>query len=465
MASVTHGRGVGKREPIRDVTGLTGQWTAAEIEAACQACGYRWRERFWTPLQTIWVFLLQVLHVGSSCRDAVAMALAGDAATGVGKLPSTHPSAYVQARRRLPLAVLRDGVRTVGQRLHDQVSPMLRWCGRRVWVVDGSSGSMPDTPDLQAAFSQPTGQAAGCGFPVAKIVAMFCWASGAVMGVAIGPWWESELPLWRGLWHLLRPGDVLLGDRFYCTFADLVGLIRRGCDGVFRLHQRRPADFRFGKRLGRYDRLVTWKKPTWHARPRGMKRREWKRLPEQLSVRLIRIHADIPGFRSRVLTVATSLLDPTAYPRERIAALYRDRWMTELRLRDIKQTLGMDVLRGKSADIVRKEIYTHLLAYNLIRALMWQAAIEHGVHLHRLSFAGTVDRLNAVTPYLRLFHGDSRARTIYRWLLQSIASDPVPERPNRIEPRAVKRRPKEYPRMTKPRAVLRKQLQSQHVRA
>jgi hypothetical protein len=459
MATIAQWGGVLKRQISQGHDVLSEHWSRAELEAACRVEGHLWRDRFWTPLQTIWTFLLQVLHAGSSCREAVAIALSQVAAVG-GTAPSDDPSAYCQARQRLPLEILRRGVQTVGQRLQAQLGDLHRWLDRRVWLVDGSGCSMPDTPDLQAAFGQPDGQAPGCGFPVAKIVVMFCWATGAVLEATIGPWWMSELRLWRELWHLLTPGDVVVADRFYCTFADMVGLIRRGCDGLFRLHQRRPSDFRFGKRLGKDDRVVTWLRPKFHARPRGMGRREWKRLPEEMTVRLLRFVTDIPGFRTRTIFVGTSLLDPIAYPAERIAALYRDRWLVELRLRDIKTTLGMDVLRGKTPDVVRKEIHMHLLAYNLIRCLMWQAAAEHGRQLHQLSFAGTVDRLNALGPYLWLYQGTDKAQTLYHLLLQWIARDTLPYRPNRIEPRAAKRRPKQYCLLNKPRHQMRKALLS-----
>ncbi|GAF96903.1 unnamed protein product, partial [marine sediment metagenome] len=292
------------------------------------------------------------------------------------------------------------------------------------------------------AFSQPDGQASGCGFPVAKVVALLCWASGAVVEVAIGPVWMSELRLWRELWPVLSPGEIVVGDRFYCSFYDIVGVMRRGCDVVFRLHQKRPEDFRRGRRLGRKDRLMTWQRPTWSARPRGMNRRQWKALPPTLSIRLIRFPVAIRGFRCKTITVATTLLDPAAYPAQRIAALYRDRWLIELRFRDIKTTMGMEVLRGKSADVVRKEIAMHLLAYNLIRGLMWQAADRHGRPLHRMSFAGTMERLRAMQPYLQLYCGTDRAAALHELLLRWIAADAVPSRPNRTEPRAVKRRPK-----------------------
>jgi len=317
---------------------------------------------------------------------------------------------------------------------------------------------MPDTPKLQATFGQPSGQAPGCGFPVAKVVGLFCWASGAVMETVVGPLRMSELALWRKLWAALSPGEIVLGDRFYCNFYDIVGVMRRQCDAVFRLHHKRTADFRQGHRLGKNDRLATWRKPVWTSRPRGMGLRQWKALPATLTVRLVRFTADIPGFRSHQVVVATTLLDRVAYSADQIAALYRDRWLIELRLRDIKTTLGMEVLRGKTPDIVRKEIAMHLLAYNLIRCLMWEAATRHGRPLHRLSFAGTLDRLNILEPYLQLLEGSRRAEQLYQLLLGWIAGDLLPHRPNRIEPRAVKRRPKQYDRLNRPRRQMRKAL-------
>jgi len=385
------------------------------------------------------------------------MTLARKAAEGL-KLSSEDPSAYSQARKRLPLDVLRSCVRQIGRQLREDVGDTVTWCGRRVWLVDGTTCSMPDTPDLQSAFGQPSGQAKGCGFPVARVVALFCWASGAVLEAVVGPLGISELALWRKLWAVLSPGEIVLGDRLFCSFYDIVGVTRRQCDAVFRLHQNRPRDFRQGRRLGKNDRLATWQRPLWGVRPRGMGRREWKALPPTLTVRLIRFAVNRPGFRSKTILVATTLLDPLAYPAHRIAALYRDRWLIELRFRDIKTTMGMDVLRGKSADIVRKEIYMHLLAYNLIRCLMRQAAAKHNCPLHRLNFAGTVDRLNTLEPYLQLFEGTDRAEQLYQLLLSWIANDLLPHRPGRIEPRAVKRRPKEYDLLNRPRSQMRRNL-------
>ncbi len=459
MATIAQFHSVLKKRVDGKTVALGGCWNGESIEKACEVCNHHWRDRFWTPLQTVHTFLLQVLHVGSSCREAVALALSQRAATGK-KLPSDDPGAYCQARKRLPVEVLQDAVRQTGQSLRDQVSSSLTWLGRGVWLVDGTSCSMPDTPDLQAAFGQPSRQKPGCGFPVANVVALFCWASGAVLKAAIGPLRTSELRLWRTLWPALSPGEIVLGDRFYCSFYDIVGVMRQSCDAVFRLHQRRPKDFRQGQRLGSNERLVTWERPTWNVRPRGMNSRQWKALPPTLTIRMIRFAVDIPGFRCRMIWVATTLLDPVAYPAGQIAALYRDRWLIELRFRDIKTTMGMDVLRAKSAEVVRKEIYMHLLAYNLIRSLMWQAASQQGRPLHRLSFAGTVDRLNALEPYLELYEGSDHIPRLYQMLLRWIAHDHVPDRPNRIEPRALKRRPKEYALLNRPRNEMRKALLS-----
>lgn len=456
MATIAEAGSLLKRQVHDHPELLWEHWSPREAMEACRSCGQRWRERFWTPVETLLTFLVQVLHAGSSCREAVALTLAGRAVCGESAGPSPDPSAYCQARKRLPLEAIQEGVRQVGQRLRARVSDTITWLGRRVWLVDGTSCSMPDTPELQAAFGQPDAQARGCGFPVAKIVALFCWASGAVWETAIGPWWASELPLWRSLWRALSPGELVLADRLYCSFADLVGVMRQGCDAVFRLHQSRPADFRQGRCLGPHDRRVTWKRPTWSARPRGMTREEWSLLPSTLTVRLIRFATGIRGFRSRTITVATTLLDPASCPAVEIARLYRDRWLIELRFRDIKTTLAMDVLRGKTPDVVHKEIHMHLLAYNLIRCLMWQAAREHGRDLHRLSFAGTVDRLNAILPYWWMARSVEEHRQLHRILLAWLARDLLPHRPDRIEPRAVKRRPKGYPRLNRPRTEMKK---------
>ncbi len=254
-----------------------------------------------------------------------------------------------------------------------------------------------------------------------------------------------------------RTGDVVLADRAYSGWVDMVRLWQRGIYCVFRLHQRRKADFRRGKRLGPDDQLVMLPKPARWLASFGIPREAFEQLPEDFTVRMIRIKDTPKGFRSRTVIVVSTLLDPIETPADAIRALYRDRWTVELNLRSLKISLGMDVLRGQSLDIVRKEIAMYILAYNLIRLLMWQAAREHGVDLHRLSFAGTLHRLRAVLPLLILLsaHGADRHAHLSGELLKWIAEDVLPNRPGRIEPRRRKRRPKEYSLLVKPRSYYR----------
>jgi hypothetical protein len=460
MPRMTHFHQILKRDLFKQMTFLRQFLSAEVILNAAVAEQYQWRERIWSPLQTLWTFLVQVLNPDCSCRSAVAQVLAAQAALGEPPQVSADPSAYCQARRRLPLGLFKTAFQTIGESLRANVSLDYLWHQRRVWVVDGSSCSMPDTPALQAAFGQPDGQAPGCGFPVARLVGLFCWATGTIVDVVIAAYRSSELVLWRQLWGHLQPTDIVLADRFYGTYAEVAQLLARGCDGVFRLQgaRARTMDFREGKRLGKNDRLVTWHRPK--RCPRTLRPEQFALLPERLTVRVLRFHTHRPGFRSQTILVATTLLDPKVYPLEAIAQLYADRWTVELRLRDLKTTLGMEVLRGKSPDVVCKEIYMHMVVYNLLRALMWQAAEAHHRPLHRLSFAGTMQRFEAMAPYLYLFCGTAKAVRLYQLLLTWIAGDMLPCRPGRIEPRAVKRRPKQYDLLNKPRQELRKALLS-----
>jgi hypothetical protein len=309
---------------------------------------------------------------------------------------------------------------------------------------------MPDEPELQAAFPQPKGQKRGCGFPVARLVALFDWATGALVDLAVDKLKVHEVHLARRLWDQLSPGEVLMGDRAFSSYGDLARLLARGVDSVCRLHQRRKADYRQGQRLGRYDRLICWPRPVKHLRPRGMTVKEWSGLPQTLEVRILRIHVQTPGFRSRTLDIVTTLLDPRFYSAKDIAQLYRDRWMAELNLRSLKTHLGMAVLRSKSTDVVQKEIVMHMLAYNLIRLLMCEAARRHGRSLHRLSFSGTMHRISAVMPLLAA--APEQSEELITSLLQWIASDQLPDRPDRREPRRVKRRANNYSYLTEPRA-------------
>lgn len=432
--------------------GAAAEFIQAEaIESACRAAGHRWRRCFWTPAVTIMTFLRQVLFANCSCRHAVAMTLAPHLAASSRDEDgmACDPSAYSQARQKLPRAVLEHLNARVVERVRACAGSSRLWCGRQVAIVDGSSASMPDTPELQGAFPQPCGQKPGCGFPVARLLAIFCWASGCLEELLADSLHISELTLLRRLLHRLSAGTVVVADTFFSSYYDLALIQQHGLDGVYRLHQRRPTDLRCGTRLGIGDHLITWTKPK--IPPRGISPEEWAQVPQTLTVRHVRVNIDRPGFRRRSLDLVTTLLDPAAYTAEDLAGLYRDRWMAELNLRSLKTTMGMEVLRCHSIDMVQKELLVYQLAYNLVRILMWRAAQLHQADVRRLSFAGTMQRISAMMPHLQQCMTAAARRQFSECLLNWIAADRLPNRPDRFEPRCVKRRPKQYTFLTKPR--------------
>jgi hypothetical protein len=411
-----------------------------------------WLDRIFTPLVTLWVFLGQVLSADHSCRAAVARLIAHRVARG-RKPCSPRTGAYCQARKRLPESFLSDLARRTGQALDESADPRWRWKGLRVYVYDGSSVTMPDTPANQAAYPQPVAQKPGLGFPLARIAAVFSLACGAVVGLGICRYagkGQSELGMLRKLWDLFRSGDVVLADRLMCAWTEMVMLKQRGVDCVCRFTSHRKADFRRGTRLGEGDHVVEWPKP---QRPRSIDAKAYAALPESLTVRECRVRVEQPGFRVRVLIVATTLLDPKAFTRDELAQLYRARWHAELDLRSLKQTLQMDVLRCKTPESVRKELWAHVLAYNLIRTIMAQAATEHGGEPRSISFKGAAQTLEAFQPALALRGEEDAALrgSIYEQLLGAVAGHRVGDRPDRYEPRRRKRRPKPYDRLMKPR--------------
>jgi len=425
------------------------------IEAHCRQAGHQWRDSFWSPSTTMLAFLLQVLDGAKTLRAAVALVLTQLAARGETDLPSCDPSAFCQARQRLPLAVVKGLLRSVSDLLECRVPQDRRLWQHRVKVFDGSTASMRDTPELQTDFPQPAGQKPGCGFPLIYFVAMFCWTTGAVLAVATGNLHTGELALFRQLWDQLQAGDILLADRAYSTYVDLARLLQRGICGVVRMRSRRKSAAGFPEKpLGPDDRLVTWRRPRCWEPSFGLSREEFERLPETMTLRLIRVTQVPPGFRSQSITLATTLLDPVAYPADEVRALYRDRWTAELNFRSLKTHLGMDILHGESPDVVLKELHMHLLAYNLIRLVMWQAAQVHGASLHRLSFTGTLHRLRAALPLLLYLSatGFVSQHTLTLHVLACVAQDRVPNRPDRLEPRRKKRRPKNYSLLQQPRA-------------
>lgn len=423
----------------------------AVVTQALTALGTCWLDRVYSPLVTLWVFLSQVLSADHSCRAAVARLMAHRVSRGQSPC-SAETGAYCQARKRLPEEFFSDVARQTGQALEARVDSTWLWKSRRVYVYDGSSVSMPDTPENQRAYPQPVAQKPGLGFPLARMAAVFSLACGAVLDLGICRYagkGQSELGMLRTLWNIFLPGDVMLADRLMCSWTEMVMLKLRGVDCVCRL-SKRSADFRRGKRLGQGDHIVQWRKPT---KPRSLDRQTYDSLPEFLTVRETRVTVDQPGFRSQTLIVVTTLLDAAKFSQHDLAHLYRARWNAELDLRSLKQTLQMDILRCKTPELVRKEIWTHILAYNLIRTIMAQAAAKHGLEPRSISFKGAVQTLEAFQPVIAQ-QGERDAvfrQLLYHNILDAIATHRVANRPDRIEPRRRKRRPKPYDRLMKPR--------------
>lgn len=398
-------------------------------------------------------FLLQTLSAAKTVRAGVAATLAQFVSQAAGReMPSPDPSAYSQARQRLPEAVICKVFQDTVEKVNAVAGDVATWCGRRVVLIDGSSVSMPDTPELQSAFPQPSVQEPGCGFPVARTEGLFCWNTGTCIAWEMGSLHDSEAVLFRRMLDHFKPGDVALADRYYCSYVDIARLRARRVDVVFRIHQTRRVDFRKGTRLGPDDQLVKWMRPTWQE-SFGISREEFERLPKCMTLRMVRIKRTEPGFRSKGIVVVTTILEPSKVSSDQLLDLYRDRWLVELNFRCLKTTFGMEILRGHSVDVVRKEIFIHLILYNMIRLLMWEAARQAGRAPRRLSFAGTLHRLQTVASSLLLAHRMALDTGTFDWLISCIAQDLVPDRPNRVEPRCRKRRPKPYPLLNKPRAA------------
>jgi hypothetical protein len=419
-----------------------------------------WKDRIFTPLVTLWAFLGQVLNADQSCRAAVARLIAHRAAGGLPPC-SSDTGGYCQARRRLPERFFAAVARLVGRNLDAGVDRGWLWKGRRVCLFDGSTVAMPDTPANRRAYPLTYNQTPGTNFAVARIGALISLSCGAILDLGICRYagkGQGEVSLLRTLWDILRPRDILLADRLQANWTNILLLRERGIDFVGRLNKaHRRADFRKGNRLGRDDHLVQWKKPT---SIRSVDRPTYNTLPEAITVREVRFRVEQPGFRTRSVVVVTTLLDPAQASKDELASLYRARWNNELDLRSIKVVLQMDLLRCKTPELVRKEVWAHVLAYNLIRTVMAQAAAGHDVEPRSISFKAALQVLEAFRPLIA-FQGDRGAAhraALYRHILTAIAVHRVADRPDRFEPRMAKRRPKRYDRLTRPRAEIKRRM-------
>lgn len=427
--------------------GLNSVLSAQSLQQAVAKHAGRWRERLYSPLTTLELFTEQVLSADRSCQDAVARGLSLRVAMGKSGC-SLNTGPYCKARARLKLGLIEQLSRHLAGQLVAKQPEHWRWRGRDLKLADGTTVSMPDTAANQRGYPQNREQAPGLGFPLARVVGIVSLSSGAVLDWALGPCEGEESGETALLWKMapaLQAGDVLIADRYFSGYFLLARLKQLGVDVLVRVNSSRHIDFRCGKRLGARDHLVHWQRP---QRPRWMDAETYEQMPLSLPVREVRVAG---------LTLVTTLIDPKDVSKDELHELYTQRWNVELDLRSIKSAMQMDVLRCKSPQMVAKEIAVHLLSYNLVRALMAKAADGAGVLPRQLSFKGTLHLINAFQEALRRAPR-ARLSIMQAHLLGAIASLKLPHRPGRVEPRAVKRRPKQYPRLTRPRHIARAHL-------
>ncbi|MBI3777128.1 MAG: IS4 family transposase [Gammaproteobacteria bacterium] len=411
-----------------------------------------YRERIYSPLQTLSMFVLQNLSADGACQDAVARGLSQRVCEGRAAC-SVNTGPYCKARQRMPEGLVWRLLRDVGQRL-TQNSPHWNFRGRVVKIVDGTTVSMPDTVANQARYPQNAEQKPGLGFPIARVVALLSWSSGALTDAALGPYQGKETgehALLRELLPRLTAGEVRVGDHYYGTYFLLVQLKERGIDSIFGKHGARKSDFRTGRRLGSKDHVVIWKKP---KRPAWMDAATYARIADTLEVREVKARGHV---------IVSTLTDAKQASKAELGELYAGRWSVELDLRSIKSVLGMDLLRCKTPDMVEKEIAVYLLGYNLIRAVMARAAARAHRVPRQLSFKGALQLWSAFADGLR--RASAALGCILReHLWAGIARLRVGQRPGRHEPRAIKRRPKPTPLLRVPRTIARQKLAEKYAR-
>lgn len=422
------------------------------------------RQRVFSKENTFWAFFSQMIDADGGCMEVVRK-MQAYASLNALKLPASSSSAYCQARGKLEKAELMGIFKHTAKRLED-VPERGFLKGRRVIVADGTGVSMPDTPANQLEWPQQRQQKEGCGFPAARICACFSLATGGMLSFETGNKKSAELPLFRKQWGVFEKGDIFLGDKGFCSYFDLANLKKRGVDSAITLAKRLPAKATDAHGvLGEGDLLISWKKPAWNKRS-AYSREEWEALPSVLRLRQIHVAVAVPGFRTESFHIVTTLTDHETHTAADLADLYLQRWNVELFFRDIKTTMGMDVLKCKTPEMVHKEIIMHFIAYNSVRMLMYEAAEERDVDVSRLSFKGALQSLRQWEPHLNQAKISKRERfRLLSCLYDSIAENEVPLRPGRSEPRCVKRRPKPYQLLTAPRHKMKETLHRSKYRA
>jgi hypothetical protein len=427
----------------------------AEIQTVLDEQGIAYRQVLYTPMVVLWSWISQVLDPDGSLSHAVKRVVTWMTVAGLAP-PSGDTGGYSKARQRLPESLFPPLLKRTAAALQAQVKPSQQWCGRAVKAFDATTVLMSDTAANQATYPQHSNQKTGCGFPILKLVVWFCITTGAVLEVSMAPYRVSEWRLSRQLYAKLCSDDVVVADSAYGTYVDLAWVKLRGADAVFRKHYGRHYDFRRGRRLGKGDHIVQWQRP--QERPQALSVDEFEALAPALAVREVRLSIPVPGFRPTQIIVVTTLTDPKRYPKSKLADLYHLRWQAaEVNLKHLKTTLGMDMIHAKTPAMVTKSIWVHLLAYNLLRTLMWQASTETDTGALRISLQGTRQQFNHFRPILAHSTRQERRRYYYA-LLGYLSGLIIPYRPNRSEPRVVKQRLKPFPKMQEPRPVLKAKL-------
>jgi Transposase DDE domain len=416
------------------------------------------QDAVYTPAVTLWAFLSQVLFKDEqrSCVAAVARVAALLVSLERGSC-STNTGAYCRARSKLSETAIHRITVDLADGCERQVDEEWLWRGRHVYIIDGTTVSMPDTPSNQEVYPQPGTQRPGLGFPIARVAVLTSLATGMLKEMAMGPYKgkaTGETALLRQLLGRFEPGDILLGDRYYCSYFMIALFMELGIDFVARAHQLRPVDFRRGRRLGEGDQVIQWNRP---QKPEWMDQQTYDRMPAVIEVRQVQVHVTQPGFRTDSFVVVTTLTDAKKYTTDDLAELYRFRWLAELDIRAIKITMGMDVLRCKTPEMVRKEMWACLLAYNLIRQIILQSAHESELQPRQLSITAAMQSVAA--SWLVIVQSEDRvAERLIEVAMANLHAHIVGHRPDRTEPRAVKRRPKPHKLLTKPRDQARAEL-------
>jgi hypothetical protein len=424
--------------------------TESRIHEALDEHGVQYRDRVYNPVTTTWGFLSQVLDDDHSCRDAVARIIAHRAANGLGPC-SPNTASYCNARGRLPTGVLSTLARGTAAELQAAAAGEWKWYGRSVFIADGSYLSPPDAPENRAAYPQPVVQQPGIGFPMVRIAVLLSLATGACHDLAIAPYagkGTGETTLLRRMYESLSPGDVVLADALFDNYFLACELRERGIELVVRVQAERVGSRTVESRPD--GDIILWRRPN---KPRGMTGEEYRRYPKELLMRQVTVDARDRENRAEVFKVATTILD-ASIDGGQFGALYEQRWSGEVDIRSIKSTMQMDVLRCRTPEMIHKEIWAHLLAYNLLRTVMAVAAAEHGIEPRRVSFKGAKQAVTAFAPKIEAARPEDRPALIDA-LLVVIAYHRVGNRPGRWEPRARKRRPKPSARLNQTRAEAR----------